>query len=75
MAGITLDQAETKLNEWLAVDTQLQSGQTVRYADRLLTHADAIEVRNNISFWDNKIKELDALTSGRGRSRTVTPLW
>jgi hypothetical protein len=75
MAGLTLDQAEAKLNEWLAVDTELQSGQSVRFGERLLTHADAIEVRNNIQFWDNKVKELAALTTGRGRSRTVTPRW
>jgi hypothetical protein len=75
MAGLTLDQAEAKLNEWLAADTDLQSGQTVRFGERFLTRADALEVRNNITYWQQKCQELSQLAQGRGRSRTVTPLW
>lgn len=75
MAGLTLDQAEVKLNEWMAADTALQNGQTVKYGERFLTRADAAEVRNNIDYWQRKCQVLSADVSGFGRSRTVTPRW
>lgn len=75
MAGLTLADAETRLAGWLAADTELQSGQTVKYNDRLLTRADAAEVRNNIDYWQKKCTELEAATAGRGRSRTVQANW
>jgi hypothetical protein len=74
MAGLTLANAEAKLAEWLAVDTQLQTGQQVRFNDRWLTRADALEVRNNIDYWNKKCQELEA-AAGRGRSRNVSPNW
>jgi hypothetical protein len=75
MAGLTLLQAEERLAGWLAADAELQSGQTFRYNDRLLTRADALEVRQNIDYWQRKCQELSVAESGRGRSRTVSPNW
>jgi hypothetical protein len=75
MAGLTLAQAEAHLTGWLEADAQLQAGQTVRYNDRLLTRADALEVRNNIVYWNELCRELFAAESRRGRSRTVSPNW
>jgi hypothetical protein len=75
MAGLTLADAEGRLAGWLAADAQLQTGQTVKFNDRLLTRADAAEVRNNIDYWQKKCQELSATTGGRGRARTVTPNW
>jgi len=75
MAGLTLADAEAKLAEWLAIDTSLQDGQIVRYGERILTRADALEVRNNISYWDIQCKTLDNAESGIKRSRTVSPTW
>jgi hypothetical protein len=75
MAGLTLAQAEAKLAEWVAADTALQAGQVVRMGDRILTRVDALEIRNNITYWDMKTKELDARESGIKRSRTVSPSW
>lgn len=77
MAGLTLAQAEAKLQGWLDADTQLQSGQSVRFNDRMLTRADVLEVRNNIDYWQQKCQELAAKEQGgRGsRSRTVSANW
>ncbi|MDD5587423.1 MAG: DUF6148 family protein [Alphaproteobacteria bacterium] len=75
MSGLTLEQAQAQLLGWLNADTQLQSAQSVRYNERLLTRADAVEVRNNIDYWQKKCQELSAAESGRGRSRTVSPRW
>ena len=75
MAGLTLAQAEEKLFQWLTIDTDLQSGQTVRFGERLLTRADSLEVRNNIEYWNQKCQQLGEVSQGRKRSRTVMPLW
>lgn len=75
MAGLTLAKAEAKLAEWLAIDSDLSLGQTVRFGERLLTRADAAEVRENIKHWDSMCKSLEATETGQGRSRTVTPSW
>jgi len=75
MAGLTLDQAEAKLAEWMAADTELQTGQTVKFGERFLTRADALEVRNSIDYWQRKCQELSAAQTRGSRSRTVTPQW
>lgn len=78
MAGITLTQAESALAGWLAADEALQSGQSVRHeSGRMLTRADAAEVRANIDYWDKKCQSIGAQASagGRGRSRVVSPGW
>jgi hypothetical protein len=75
MPGLTLLQAEERLAGWLLADAGLQDGQSFRWNDRLLTQADAAEVRQNIDFWNKKCQELSAAESGRGRSRVVAPNW
>lgn len=59
MAGITLVQAEAKLAEWLAADTAVASGQSYTIGGRQLSRAQAAEIRNNITFWDEKVQKLN----------------
>ena len=40
--------AQARLNGWLSADAEVQGGQTVRYNDRMLTRADAIEITSII---------------------------
>ena len=75
MSGITLEQAQAKLAGWLDSDTRLQSNQEVRHDGRVLRRSDAMEVRNNIDYWDKKCKELEAAGNAAGRSRTVSANW
>jgi hypothetical protein len=75
MSGITLEQAQEKLAGWLDADTRLQSNQEVRHDGRVLRRSDAMEVRNNIDYWDKKCKELEAAGNTAGRSRTVSANW
>jgi len=78
MVGLTLAQAQERLDGWLAVDMALAGGQTVRDSDgKMLTRADAGTVRENIDYWQKKCQELQAssLSGGRGRSRVVSPSW
>ncbi len=59
MAGITLAQAEAKLTEWMNADTAVATSQEYTTASgRRLTRADAKEIRDNIEFWDAKVKSL-----------------
>lgn len=67
MAGITLVQAEAKLAEWMAADTAVAAGQEYSIAGRSLRRSDAQEIRENIKFWDAKVRELEAIESGSGR--------
>lgn len=58
MAGITLIQAEAKLAEWLAADTAVAFGQSYTMGGRQLSRANAAEIRNNVTFWDEKVQKL-----------------
>lgn len=64
MAGITLSQAQAQLNAWLAADTAVAAGQAYTVGARSLTRANAKEIRENIDYWDAKVKSLDSSTAG-----------
>lgn len=59
MAGITQAQAETNLTAWLAASEAVAKSQSYKIGERMLTRADASEIREQITFWDNKVKSLD----------------
>lgn len=73
MAGITLAQAETQLTNWLAASAAVASNQEYRIGDRMLRRVDADEIRQQVAFWDSKVKQLSASASGRRRTRYVVP--
>lgn len=75
MAGITLEQAETQLALWLEADTAVASGQAYAIAGRSLTRSDAKTIRDNIDYWDKKVRQLSATSASGGRSpRGITPV-
>ena len=59
MAGITLAQAETQLALWLAADAAVAAGQSYSIGEQSLTRANAREIRENITFWDQQVRRLD----------------
>ena len=71
MAGITLEQAQTQLNAWVAADMAVSQKQTYRIADRQLTYADAAAITAKIEYWSAKVAELTNRASGRTRARTI----
>lgn len=71
MAGITLTQAQTQLDAYLAAETAVLSGQRYEIGGRMLQRADLAQIRDGITTWDARVKTLSATASGRGRSRTV----
>ena len=73
MAGITLEQAQTQLDLWLAANTAVAAGQQYSIGNRALTRVNAVEIREQIQFWDGKVKELTRGSSGiRVRGGTPT---
>lgn len=66
MAGITADQAQERLNAWLAADEAVASNQSYTIGGRSLTRADAATIRENIEFWERKA---NILSRGSGGAR------
>jgi hypothetical protein len=58
MAGLTLGQAEQHLNEWLSADSAVARGQAYSLGGRTFTRADAREIRENIRYWQQMVKQL-----------------
>ncbi len=65
MAGLTLAQAEQHLNEWLTADSGVAKGRAYSLGGRTITRADAREIRENIRYWQQMVKQL-----ARGGMRT-----
>jgi hypothetical protein len=75
MAGITLAQAEAQLAMWLAADAAVSSGQSYSYDNSSLTRADSRQIRENIEYWDHKVRSLSAASSRTGPViRGATPV-
>lgn len=78
MAGITLAQAQAQLEMWLAASEAVSQSQSYRIetnnASRYLSRADASEIREQVKFWDGKVKEMTPpAAGGRRRTRYVVP--
>jgi len=73
MAGITLLQAQAQLDAWLAASAAVAQSQSYEIDSgngrRKLQRADAMEIRQQIAFWQTKVQALTPIASG-GRRRT-----
>lgn len=67
MAGITLDQAQTALANWLAADAAVSKNQSYSLGGRTLSRADAREIRENISYWNRVVMRLSRGSGARIR--------
>lgn len=72
MAGITLADAEAKLATWLAAEEKIANGQEYTIGSRTLKRADLADVRESITYWDGKVKQLSRGSTGI-RIRGATP--
>ena len=75
MAGITLAQAEAKLQEYLDAESKILLGQSYMIGNRQMTRANLFQVREEREYWNRKVIELSNAASGKGRSRTICPGW
>jgi len=58
MAGITLTQAEQKLQLWLDAEDAVASGQSYSINGRSLSRANLKEIEETIDRWDKRVKRL-----------------
>lgn len=73
MAGITLAQAQTQLDSYLAAETAVLSGQSYTIAGRQLTRADLRSIQSGIQIWNERVQALTHSAQGRSRAITVSP--
>lgn len=77
MSAITLDQAQAKLSLWMAADDALTMGQNYTIdqgnVKRVLTRADASEIRNNINYWRREVERLMANSTSAPVARFILP--
>ena len=78
MAGITLAQAQARLDLWLEADAGVATSQSYEIETgngrRKLTRADAEQIRKNIDYWQAKVTALTpAAAGGRRRTRYLVP--
>ena len=71
MAGITLTQAQTQLNAYLAAEIAVLAGQSYEIAGRKLSRADLEFVQKGIETWNARVINLTNISTGRSRARTV----
>lgn len=65
MSAITLETAQAKLTLWLNAEEQLALGQSVAFEGRTLQRANLAEVRDQISYWEERVNR-----ACRGTGRT-----
>ncbi|MFA6121910.1 MAG: DUF6148 family protein [Sideroxydans sp.] len=73
MAGITLAQAQTQLDSYLAAETRVLSGQSYEIAGRRLNRANLAEIQAGIKIWNERVQALTQSAQGRSRAITVSP--
>ncbi|MBL4835747.1 MAG: hypothetical protein JKY26_17490 [Pseudomonas sp.] len=72
--AITLEQAQSQLQNWLDASTKVSQKQSYRIGTRQLEYADAAEIMKMIDYWQGQV---DRLASGTPRGivlRGITPL-
>jgi hypothetical protein len=58
MAGITLEQATAKLNEYMAAETKVLAGQDITIDGTRFTRADLTAVQKGIEVWNARVSRL-----------------
>jgi hypothetical protein len=71
--GITLEQAQAKLAEYIAAETAVLSNQEYTIDNRRLKRADLEMIQLGIKAWDGRCKELGAKQDNRRRVLTGRP--
>lgn len=58
MAGISLEQAQVKLNEYLAAETKVLAGQDITIDGTRFTRADLAAVQKGVEIWNGRVNRL-----------------
>lgn len=68
MAGITLAQAQARLDAYLAAELAVLGGQEYELLGRRLKRANLREIRDGIQIWEQRVKDLS-----RSSRRAIVP--
>lgn len=79
MVGITAEQAQEHLQQYLDAEKAVLKGQTVEMDSggirRRLTLANLGEIQRGIELWQRRVDEATAQAVSRRRSVTMSPNW
>lgn len=73
--SITLQIAQQRLTQYLDAEAAVLQRQEYKIADRSVKFADLAEIRAGITYWQGKVDEETATSTGRPRYRVPTPRW
>ena len=73
MAGITLAQAEARLQDYLDAEAKVLAGLVVEMNGRRLTLADLGEIQRGIEIWNQRAQIAKLEANRRGRAVNVSP--
>lgn len=71
MSAITLQQAQTQLERYLAAEAAVLLGQSYEINGRKLTRADLKAIQDGVEIWSSRVTQESQRAARRGRSRTV----
>lgn len=63
--------ANTHLDAWIAADLATSKGQSYSIAGRSLSRANADEIREQITYWQNIVSQFEAATLGATRTNVM----
>lgn len=73
MSGITVEQAQTQLDAYMAAERAVLAGQSYEIAGRRMTRADLKAIQDGIRTWNERVITLSARGARRSRARTIVP--
>ena len=59
--SLTLEQAQTALDAWIAADLAVAKGQSYSMNGRSLTLANAREIREQIQYWERRVSAFQSV--------------
>jgi hypothetical protein len=71
MAGITLEQAETRLQQYLDAEAAVLTNQEYTILGRRVTRANLAEIQEGIRIWDERCKTMGSTNAFGGRRVVV----
>lgn len=72
MSGLTIEQCETKLSQYLTAAEKVAAKQSYSIDGRSLTYANIGEIQNAIEFWDKQCRRLSRGKNGNLIARSIT---
>ena len=69
--ALTLEQAQTALDAWIAADLAVAKGQSYSMNGRSLTLANAKEIREQIQYWERRVSAFEQTVQNNQQAATM----